>query len=83
MTMKTLKIIVTHPQTPSIIDQTMHDMEIVKGRVDIEIECIDKSNRFTRYNNISLSSQNRLVYLINTYPNCVKYKDGKLILRRR
>ena len=84
MIIKTIKVILTHSKIPSLIDQTMHGAKIVKGRVDIEIECIDKSGyKCTRYNDITLSSQNRLTRLFNKYPDWIEYKAGKLVFRRR
>ena len=81
--MKTLKVIVNYSQNPSIIDQTMYGMKLIKARVDVEIECVAKSSRFTRYTNISLSSQSRLTKLFNDHPDWIEYKDGKLIFRIR
>jgi len=82
--LKTLNVIVTHPKIPSIIDQTMYGAEVIKGRVDIEIECIEKFGyRCTRYNDITLSSQNRLTKLFNDYPDWIEYKAGKLVFRKR
>lgn len=84
MIIKTLKVILTYPKIPSIIDQTIHGVKIVKGRVDVEIECVNELGvRLARYDNITLSSQNRLAALFNNYPIFVGYKDGKLILGRR